>query len=138
MIPELGKSPGEGNGNPIQYSCQENHLDRGAWWVTVHGVAKSRTRLSNFTNSRGIPKDASLFCLLLLNIYLSIWLCRLLVVAHGIFIVAGRLLSGCVLHATSLPCVTWELSSLTRVRTHCFGRILNHWTTRKVHFSFVF
>ena len=76
------------------------------------------------------------FCLLLLlNIYLSIWLCRVLVVAHGIFIVAGRLLSSCVLHATSLPCGMWELSSLTRAQTHCFGRILNHWTTRKVHFS---
>ena len=39
-IPGLGKSPGEGNGNPFQYSCQENLLDRGAWWVTVHGVTK--------------------------------------------------------------------------------------------------
>ena len=39
---------GEGNGNPLQYSCLENPMDRGAWWATVHGVAKSRTRLSNF------------------------------------------------------------------------------------------
>ena len=36
-------SPGEGNGNPLQYSCQENPMDRGAWWATVHGVAKSQT-----------------------------------------------------------------------------------------------
>ena len=41
--------PGEGNGTPLRYSCLENSMDRGAWWVAVHGVAKSRTRLSNFT-----------------------------------------------------------------------------------------
>ena len=40
---------GEGNGNPLQYSCLENPMDGGACWATVHGVAKSRTRLSNFT-----------------------------------------------------------------------------------------
>ena len=48
-IPGLGKSPGEGNGNPLQYSCLENLMDRGAWQVTVHGFTKSRTRLSDFT-----------------------------------------------------------------------------------------
>ena len=42
-------SPGEGNGNPRQYSCLENSMDEGAWWATVRGVSKSRTRLSNFT-----------------------------------------------------------------------------------------
>ena len=45
--PGLGRSPGEGNGNPLQYSSLENPMDRGAWWVTVHGVAKSCTQLSN-------------------------------------------------------------------------------------------
>ena len=40
-IPGLGRSPGEGNGNPLQYSCLEHSMDRGAWWATVHGVAKS-------------------------------------------------------------------------------------------------
>ena len=49
-IPEAGRSPGEENGNPLQYSCLENSMDRGAWWTTVHGVAKSRTRLSDFTH----------------------------------------------------------------------------------------
>ena len=44
-IPELGGSPGEGYGNPLQSSCLKNHMDRGAWWATVHGVAKSQTRL---------------------------------------------------------------------------------------------
>ena len=48
-IPGLGRSPGEGNGNPLQYSCLENPMDGGAWWATVHEVAKSQTRLSNFT-----------------------------------------------------------------------------------------
>ena len=41
--------PGEGNGTPLQYSCLENPMDGGAWWAAVHGVAKSRTWLSNFT-----------------------------------------------------------------------------------------
>ena len=49
LIPGLGRSPGEGNGNPLQYSCLENPMDEGAWLATVHGVAKSQTRLSNFT-----------------------------------------------------------------------------------------
>ena len=48
-IPGLGRSPGKENGNPLQYSCLENPMDLGDWWATVHGVAKSRTRLSNFT-----------------------------------------------------------------------------------------
>ena len=39
-IPGLGRSPGEGNGNPLQYSCLENSMDGGAWWATVHGVIK--------------------------------------------------------------------------------------------------
>ena len=46
LIPGSGRSPGVGNGNPFQYSCLENSLDIGAWWATVHEVAKSRTRLS--------------------------------------------------------------------------------------------
>ena len=45
LIPGLGKSPGGEHGNPLQYSCLENPMDRGAWWATVHGVTKSRTRL---------------------------------------------------------------------------------------------
>ena len=49
-IPGLGRSPGEGDGNPLQYSCLENPMAGGAWWATVHGVAKSRTRLSNFAS----------------------------------------------------------------------------------------
>ena len=41
LIPELVRSPGEGNDNPLQYSCLENPMDRGAWWATVHGLTKS-------------------------------------------------------------------------------------------------
>ena len=47
LIPGLERSPGEGNGNPFQYSCLENSMDRGAWRATVHGIIKSRTGLSN-------------------------------------------------------------------------------------------
>jgi len=46
-IPGLGRSPGEGNGNPLLYSCLENPMDRGSWWGIVHGMAKSWTQLSN-------------------------------------------------------------------------------------------
>ena len=50
-IPELGRSSGERNGNPLQYSCPENPTDRGAWRATVHGIAESQTRLSDFTHT---------------------------------------------------------------------------------------
>ena len=49
LISGLGRSPEEGNGNPLQYSCLESPMDRGAWRAIVHGVAKSQTRLSDFT-----------------------------------------------------------------------------------------
>ena len=49
MIPEWGRSAGERNGNPLQYSCLENSMDGRAWWATVHRVSKSQTRLSDFT-----------------------------------------------------------------------------------------
>jgi len=50
-IPGLGRSPGAGNGNSLQYSCLGNPMDRGAWWAPIHGVAKSRTRLSSTTTT---------------------------------------------------------------------------------------
>ena len=46
-IPGLGRSPGGEHGNPLQYFCLKNSMDRGAWWATVHGVTKNRTRLSD-------------------------------------------------------------------------------------------
>ena len=48
-IPGSGRSPGEGNGNPLQYSCLENSMEGEAWWAAVHGVTKSRKRLSDVT-----------------------------------------------------------------------------------------
>ena len=45
-IPVSGRFPGRGNGNPLQYPCLENYMDRGAWWAIVHGFAKSQTQLS--------------------------------------------------------------------------------------------
>ena len=50
-VPGSGRSPGGGNGNPLQYSCLENPVDRGAWWATVHRVTKSQTRLSEHAHS---------------------------------------------------------------------------------------
>jgi len=47
LMPGCRRSPGEGNGNSLHSSCLRNALDRGAWWATVHGVAKRRTQLSN-------------------------------------------------------------------------------------------
>ena len=49
-IPGSGRSPEEGNGNSLQYSCLENSMDRGAWWAIVHGAAKSWTQLSDWRN----------------------------------------------------------------------------------------
>ena len=48
-------SDGEGDGTPLQYSCLENHMDGGAWWAAVHGVARSRTQLSDFTFTFHFP-----------------------------------------------------------------------------------
>ena len=47
LITEYRRSPGEENGNPLQYSCLENPMDRGAWWAIVHGIIKSQTALSD-------------------------------------------------------------------------------------------
>ena len=62
-IPGSGRSPGEGNGNPLQYSCLKNPMDRGAWQATVHGITKSQTRLS----------DTFLITVIAVNTYTSIY-----------------------------------------------------------------
>ena len=49
LIPGSGRSPGEGDGNPVQYSCLENLMNRGTWYTTIHGVTKSQTELRDFT-----------------------------------------------------------------------------------------
>ena len=56
-IPGSGRSTGGGNGNPLQYSCLENSIDRGAWWTPVHGVAKSRTRMRTHTCGILVPQS---------------------------------------------------------------------------------
>ena len=58
-IPGSGRSPGGGHGNPLQYSCRQNHMDRGAWWATVHSVTKSQTWLkwlSKYIRIIGLPR----------------------------------------------------------------------------------
>ena len=79
-IPGSGRSPGEGNGNPLQYSCLENPMDGGAWWATVHGVTKSQTRLSDFTpahkyththtHTHTVGKKGKSVCYLILLLFL--------------------------------------------------------------------
>ena len=54
LIPGLGRPPGRGHGNPLQYSCLENHTDRGAWWARVQGVTKSWTCLKDLACKHGI------------------------------------------------------------------------------------
>ena len=53
LILGLGRSPGEGNGNPLQYSCLENSMDRGAWWITVHETAKELDVTEQLSAQRG-------------------------------------------------------------------------------------
>ena len=73
-IPGSGRSPGEGNGYPLQCSCLENPMDGGAWWTTVHGVAKSRTRLSDFTTFT-MPVSSTRVCVCVLVTQSCLTLC---------------------------------------------------------------
>ena len=57
-IPGLERPPGEGNGNPLQYSCLENPMDRGAWWATVRGVSRVRHNLMNKTNHHKVSEGS--------------------------------------------------------------------------------
>ena len=61
LIPWSGRSPGEGNGNPLQYSCLENPMDGGAWWASIQGVTKSRTQLSDFTSLNATLKSLTVW-----------------------------------------------------------------------------
>ena len=61
------KLNGEGDGTPLQYSCLGNPMDGGAWWATVHGVAKSRTRLSDFTFTFKLKVNRKFLCNLLVQ-----------------------------------------------------------------------
>ena len=67
-IPGSGRCPGEGNGNPLQYSCLESPMDGGSWWAAVQGVSKSWTRLSNFKKKKKkILQEECLHAMLLLQ-----------------------------------------------------------------------
>ena len=58
LIPGSGRSPGEGNGNPLQYSCLENSMDRGAWWATVHGSVKGSSKSKDLTTTKNSEGSA--------------------------------------------------------------------------------
>jgi len=58
LIPVSGRSPGEGNGNPLQHSCLENSMDRGAWWVTVHGSVKGSSKSKDLTTTKNSEGSA--------------------------------------------------------------------------------
>ena len=62
-VPGSGKSPGEGNGNPLQDSCQGNPMDRRAWRATVHGVTKSWTQLSTYKHPTFLPLVSKIYFL---------------------------------------------------------------------------
>ena len=67
--PELERSPGVGNGDPLQYSCLENSMDRGTWWATGHGVPNNLTRLSTHAlHPEPLYSIKILFCSILINI----------------------------------------------------------------------
>ena len=71
LIPGMGRSPGGGNGNPLKYSYLENSVDRGAWWATVHGVAKSQTQLSIHTYTH--THTHIYVCVCIFGLYPSLW-----------------------------------------------------------------
>ena len=70
LIPGLGRSLGEGNGNPLQYSCLENPMDRGAWRATVQGLGKSQTLLSDFTFTFNGESHGAIFHVLTGHFYI--------------------------------------------------------------------
>ena len=90
LIPGSGRSSGEGNGNPLKYSCLENSMDVEAWWATVHGIAKSRTWFCNFTFTFISQSESSKLCLAYLT-----WFPLLIVVWPGLFVGWTSLLLWC-------------------------------------------
>ena len=111
-IPGLGRSSGEGNGNPLQYYCLENPRDGGAWQGTVHGIAKSRTRLSGFFNTQ-----PCFYCWIQLNIIFFLKKYYLIgyVESQLWFLVATHRLSSVALKLQSMQaqqCSTWIRGSV--------------------------
>ena len=81
-IPESGRSPGEGNGNPLQYSCLENPMDRGSWWATVHGV----TRVTHDLATKPPPVHCQLLLLHIFSPILRVFFVCFLCCAEALYI----------------------------------------------------
>ena len=77
-IPGFRRYPGEGNGNPLQYSCLENPMDRGAWQVTVHGTANSQGQLGDYATTEVSFSYVKRFCLLICSIFAALVNCKFL------------------------------------------------------------
>ena len=131
MIPELGRCPGEGNGNLLQYSCLENPMDRGAWWATVHSVTKSRTRLSDFTFT------------LLLGRKVMTNLNRILKSRDITLPTKIHLVKAMVFPVVMCGCEIWTIKKAERGRTDafelwCWRRLLRvPWTARRSNQSII-
>ena len=82
LIPGSGRTPGEGNGNPLQCSCLENSRDGGAWWAAVCGVSQSQTRLKRLSSSMGTITSRSLCERVCMHVRSSLTLCDPMDTAH--------------------------------------------------------
>ena len=93
LIPVLGGSPGDGNGNPLQYSCLENPMERGAWWAIVHGVAKesNMTEWLNSSNSSSVIVFGKMLHICALNVFIY-WFQLSVTLRHTKLIQAERTL----------------------------------------------
>ena len=106
LIPGSGKSPGKGNGNPLQYSCVGNPMERGAWWAVVHGVAKRQTWLSTLSICWGDRRGV--FLMGLMSIFIKEKMCTLRISAmwgHNMNVAIcqpGRALSPELSHTVTL------------------------------------
>ena len=101
LIPRLERSPGRGHSNPLQYSCLENPMDRGAWWATVHGVAKSRIWLKQCSMHAWLTTYTTKF----LHKNLTVW-CQNAFKKYFIYL---AVLVTVVLEIFFLSCGTWNL-----------------------------
>ena len=112
LIPGSGRSPGGGNGNPLQYSCLENPMERGAWWATIHGVVKSLTKLT-------------------LHFTLHILLCRAL--SHGFYLCCNFCFSGSLVSELQHRALL-SFCKVVLNNTCWYDCLLLSWTTQKINF----
>ena len=143
--PGSGRSSGEGNGNPVQYSCLENSMDGEAWWATVHGVAKSWTWLSDFTFTFKITADGDcsheIKRLLLLGRKVMTNLDSILKSRDITLPTKVRLVKAIVFPVVMYVCESWTIMKAERQRTDafelwCWRRLLRvPWTERRSNHS---